>query len=388
MTEMVHGTAPVRDGEPILTRWWRTVDLWSLSCLLGLVGLGVLLSFAATPPLAERFNVGPFHFVERQVVFAAAAMAVLFGVSLLRPQQVRRVAIIGFVIAFVALVLVPFFGGAEVKGATRWFRTPFGTLQPSEFVKPTFIVVSAWLIAAAQEPDGPPGRLISFVGLIVIVGLLAFQPDFGQAALVLFGWGVMWFVGGAPMALVLGLGALVIGAGCVAYEYSSHFASRIDSYLSGEIEAHSQLEFATNAIREGGYFGVGVGAGTQKWSLPDAHTDYIIAVAAEEYGLVLVWAIITLYVVVVLRSLLRLLRERDPFYRLAGTGLVALFGAQAMINLGVAVRLLPTKGMTLPFISHGGSSMLAMGLSLGMLLVFTSSRPQGKIGEFLRGRHR
>jgi cell division protein FtsW len=212
------------------------------------------------------------------------------------------------------------------------------------------------------------------------------QPDFGQASLVLFAWGVMYFIAGAPILLLVAMTGMVVLGGTLAYSASEHFARRIDGFLSAEVDPTTQLGYATNAIREGGLFGVGVGEGQVKWSLPDAHTDFIIAVAAEEYGLILVLIIIALYTGIVVRSLLRLMRERDPFIRLAGTGLAAIFGVQAMINMGVAVRLLPAKGMTLPFVSYGGSSLIAGGIAVGMLLAFTRKRPQGEIGDLLRGR--
>jgi len=217
---------------------------------------------------------------------------------------------------------------------------------------------------------------------------LALQPDFGQACLVLFSWGVVYFVGGAPFFLLIAIVGLAVVGGLGAYNGSEHFARRIDGFLSAEIDPRTQLGYATNAIQEGGFFGVGVGEGQVKWSLPDAHTDFIIAVAAEEYGLILVLIIIALYSLVVVRSFFRLMRERDPFTRLAGAGLAAAFGVQAMINMGVAVRLLPAKGMTLPFVSYGGSSVIASGIAVGMLLALTRSRPQGQIGDLLikRGR--
>ncbi|MCC1491528.1 putative peptidoglycan glycosyltransferase FtsW [Cognatishimia sp. F0-27] len=386
MTEMVYGTVPVRDVEPVLPKWWRTVDRWSLSCVLMLFGTGILLGLAASPPLAERNGFGAFHYVQKQAVFGGLALIALFFTSLMSPVLVRRLAVIGFFFSFVALALLPFFGTDFGKGATRWYSLGFASIQPSEFLKPTFIIAAAWMMAAAQHLGGPPGRLYSFLLTVAIVLMLALQPDFGQACLVLFGWGVMWFVGGAPMILLLCLAALVVVGGVIAYDASEHFARRIDGFLSADVAPTTQLGYATNAIREGGFFGVGVGEGQVKWSLPDAHTDFIIAVAAEEYGLVLVLFIIALYATVVVRSLIRLMRERDPFIRLAGTGLAAMFGVQAMINMGVAVRLLPAKGMTLPFVSYGGSSLIAGGIAVGMLLAFTRTRPQGEIGELLRGR--
>ena len=270
----------------------------------------------------------------------------------------------------------------------RWYSLGFASLQPSEFLKPGFIVLAAWMIAASHQIYGPPGTLLSFGLCLSVVMLLVMQPDFGQACLILFGWGVMYFVAGAPMLLLVGMAAVVIFGGVIAYSNSEHFARRIDGFLSPDLDPTTQLGYATNAIREGGLFGVGVGEGQVKWSLPDAHTDFIIAVAAEEYGLVLVSIIIFLYAMIVVRSLFRLMRERDTFIRLAGAGLACSFGVQAMINMGVAVRLLPAKGMTLPFVSYGGSSLIAGGIAMGMLLAFTRSRPQGEIADALRGRGR
>jgi cell division protein FtsW len=389
MTEMVYGAVPVQRGEPILPKWWRTIDKWALSCILILFAVGLLLGLASSPPLAAKNGFEPFHYVQRQAIFGCVALVVMMLTSMMTPLLVRRLAVLGFLCAFVALALLPFFGTDFGKGAVRWYSLGFASLQPSEFLKPGFVVAAAWMMAASQELNGPPGRTWSFALCIAIVLMLALQPDFGQACLVLFGWGVMYFVAGAPIVLMVGMAGLVVLAGTIAYSNSEHFARRIDGFLSTDVDPTTQLGYATNAIREGGLFGVGVGEGQVKWSLPDAHTDFIIAVAAEEYGLILVLFIIVLYGSVVVRSLLRLVRERDPFIRLAGTGLACMFGVQAMINMGVAVRLLPAKGMTLPFVSYGGSSVIASGIALGMLLAFTRTRPQGEISELLgRGRMR
>jgi cell division protein FtsW len=383
MTEMVYGAVSVRDGEPILPKWWRTLDKWALSCVLMLFCVGMLLGLAASPPLAEKNGFDPFHYVQRQAFFGGLALIAMLLTSMMSPTVVRRLAVVGFIAAFVALLFLPFFGTDFGKGAVRWYSLGFASVQPSEFLKPGFVVISAWMMAASLEINGPPGKAWSFGLCITIVLMLALQPDFGQAALVLFGWGVMYFVAGAPIILLVGMAGLVVLAGTLAYSSSEHFARRIDGFLTVDIDPTTQLGYATNAIREGGLFGVGVGEGEVKWSLPDAHTDFIIAVAAEEYGLVLVLCIIALYTSFVVRSLLRLVRERDPFIRLAGTGLACMFGVQAMINMGVAVRLLPAKGMTLPFVSYGGSSVIASGIAVGMLLAFTRSRPQGEISAML-----
>jgi cell division protein FtsW len=353
-----------------------------------LFGIGLLLGLAASPPLAERIGLQPFHYVERQAVFGGIAVAAMIVLSMMAPLVVRRLAVIGFAVSFVAVALLPLLGTDFGKGAVRWYSLGFGSFQPSEFLKPGFVVIAAWFIAASQELAGPPGKRYSFLLALIIAGFLAMQPDFGQAALNLFGWGVMYFVAGAPFFLLIVIAIGTVGAGIFAYNNSDHFARRIDGYLSADIDPTTQLGYAANAIREGGLFGVGVGEGEVKWSLPDAHTDFIIAVAAEEFGLVLVLIIIGLFATIVVRSLIRLMRERDPFIRLAGTGLACVFGIQAMINVSVAVRLLPAKGMTLPFVSYGGSSVIAAGIMMGMLLSFTRSRPQGEIGDILikRGR--
>ncbi|MEM0934934.1 MAG: putative peptidoglycan glycosyltransferase FtsW [Pseudomonadota bacterium] len=381
MTEMVHGTAPLQAGDPVLPRWWRSVDKWSIACVFMLFGIGLLLGMAASVPLAERNGLPQFHYVERQAVFGAMALLVMLVVSMMSPALVRRLGVLGFGAGLVALALLPVLGTDFGKGAVRWYSLGFASLQPSEFLKPCFVILVAWMMAAAHDVTGPPGRTMSLGVALIVAALLAIQPDFGQAALVLFAWGVMYFIAGASIVLLVGLAAAAVGAGLLAYSSSEHFARRIDGFLAPDLDPRTQLGFATNAIREGGYFGVGVGEGQVKWSLPDAHTDFIIAVAAEEYGLVLVALIIALYATIVVRALWRLMRERDPFIRLAGAGLACMFAAQAMINMGVAVRLLPAKGMTLPFVSYGGSSLIAGGIALGALLALTRARPQGAMAD-------
>ena len=388
MTEMVYGSVFRRSGEPIFPRWWRTVDRWSIGCVLALFGIGLLLVLASSPPLAERHGLQAFHYFERQVAFGGVALLTMFAIALLAPKTVRRIAVLVFLISFGAMVMLPFFGTDFGKGAVRWFSLGFGSLQPSEFLKPGFIVLVAWLIAASNEVAGPPGKSLSFALALAIVGLLAVQPDYGQACLIFFAWGVMYFVGGAHFLLLLLIAGLIISFGVLAYENSEHVARRIDGFLSTEVDPTTQLGYAANAIREGGLFGVGVGEGTVKWSLPDAHTDFIIAVAAEEYGLILVLVVILLYSTIAFRSLYRLTRERDPFIRLAGTGLACTLAMQALVNLSVAVRLLPAKGMTLPFVSYGGSSLLAGGILAGMLLAFTRTRPHGETHDSLAGNGR
>jgi cell division protein FtsW len=385
---MVYGSMPGKVVEPVLPRWWRTIDRWSLTAVFALFGIGLLLGLAASVPLAQRNGLTPFYYVQRQAFFGTMAMIAMMAVSMMPPQMVRRLGVVGFAGSFLAICALPFVGTDFGKGAVRWFSFGFASVQPSEFLKPGFIVLTAWLISASQDINGPRGKSWSFAITVMIVLLLAMQPDFGQAALIVFGWGVVYFVAGAPMILIAGVIGLVSAGGMFAYNSSEHFARRINGFLSPDVDPRTQLGYATNAIQEGGFFGVGVGEGQVKWSLPDAHTDFIIAVAAEEYGLVLVLCILSLYALIVVRSLVRLMRERDTFTRLAGAGLACIFAVQAMINMGVAVRLLPAKGMTLPFVSYGGSSVIAAGITVGMLLALTRSRPQGEIGDIFSGRGR
>ena len=386
MTEMAYGSVGTVEGEAVLSRWWRTLDKSVLTAILILFSIGLLLGLASSPPLAEKNGLAPFHYVYRQAIFGSLALFVMLVFSMLPSKVISRLGVIGFLLCFVALGLLPFFGTDFGKGAVRWYGLGFASVQPSEFLKPGFIVTVAWLISANGQINGPPGRLWSFIITMLIVALLIIQPDFGQACLILFGWGIIYFVAGASFILLAALALMVLAAGSMAYSYSEHFAKRIDGFLSPDIDPRTQLGYATNAIQEGGFFGVGVGEGQVKWSLPDAHTDFIISVAAEEYGLFLVVLIILLFTWIVLASLIRLLKERDAFNRLAGSGLVAMFGIQAIINVGVAVRLLPAKGMTLPFVSYGGSSIIAMGITIGMLLALTRVRPQKDIGDIFNGR--
>ena len=381
MTDMVYRQPAQTPGEPVLSRWWRTVDRGSIAAIFLLFLIGILLGEAASPILAERRGLAEFHYVYRQIIFGTVALLVMLVLSVLSPVAVRRWAVLGFFAALAAVAALPVLGTDFGKGAVRWYSLGFAALQPSEFLKPVFVVSMAWLMAAGLDRKGPPGLAMSFIITAGIATLLAFQPDFGQAALITMVWGVMFFASGGSMYLITLLGALVVAAAHFAYANSEHFARRVDGFFDTTIDPTTQIGHAASAIQEGGFFGVGVGEGVIKRTLPDAYTDFIIAVAAEEFGVILCFVIIGLFGLIVLRALIRLMRERDPFARLAGTGLAVMFGAQALINLGVAVRLLPAKGMTLPLVSYGGSSLIASGITLGMLLALTRVRPQDELED-------
>jgi len=386
MTEMVYGARAPEGGESALPEWWRTVDRLSIAAVFALFLIGMLLALAASPPLALDQGLDRFFYVNRQAVFGVLGLGTMIFLSMRTVKTARRLAVIGFAVFFVGVFLLPWFGTDYGKGAVRWYSFGLGSVQPSEFIKPMFAVTAAWLIAASTDIAGPPGRAISFALMLAIVMMLVRQPDYGQAGLVLASWATIFFVGGAPKKLIITLGALVVGGSMFAYNTVPHVAKRIDGFLSEDINPLTQIGYATSAIQDGGLFGVGIGAGTVKWTLPDAHTDFIIAVAAEEFGLLFCLVIIALFMFLTLRALLRLRRERDMFIRLSGVGLATVLGAQSLINLGVAVRLLPAKGMTLPFVSYGGSSLLAAGIMMGLLLAMTRTRSQGDMSEILGGR--
>jgi len=386
MTEMVYGARAPKIRDSALPQWWRSIDRLSIAAVFALFLIGMLLALAASPPLALGQGLDSFYYVNRQALYGVLGLSTMIFLSTRSVKTARRLAVIGFFVFFVALALLPWFGTDYGKGSVRWFSFGLGSVQPSEFIKPLFAVTAAWLLAASTDIAGPPGRVMSFVLMAAIVLMLVLQPDYGQASLVIAGWSTIFFVGGAPKKLIITLGALVAGGGWFAYNTVPHVAKRIDGFLTEEINPLTQIGYATSAIQDGGLFGVGIGAGTVKWTLPDAHTDFIIAVAAEEFGLILVLVIIALFMFLTLRALLRLRRERDMFIRLSGVGLATVLGAQSLINLGVAVRLLPAKGMTLPFVSYGGSSLLAAGIMMGLLLAMTRTRSQGDMSEILGGR--
>lgn len=375
MTEIAFRIPPVPRGDVTeIEAWWRGVDRWSLGALLTLCAAGMVLGLAASPPLAEKNGLWTYHYVLRQAVFTALGIATVLAVSTLPVRLIRRGGLVLFLISAAAVLALPWLGTDFGKGAVRWYSLGFASLQPSEFLKPAFVILAAWLMAGAEEPGGPPGRFLSGLVALGLAGALAMQPDFGQATLLIGVWSAMFFVSGAPVLLLIAIGGLIGSAGVFAYFNSSHFAGRIDGYLSGTVDPNTQLAYAEAAIREGGLFGVGAAQGSVKWTLPDAHTDFIIAVAAEEFGLLLTLGVIALFLLITLRSAARVIEVRDPFVRLGATGLAALFGLQAFVNFAVAIRLLPAKGMTLPFVSYGGSSVLAAALAMGALFALTRVR--------------
>ncbi|MDX5331845.1 MAG: putative lipid II flippase FtsW [Caulobacteraceae bacterium] len=355
--------------------WWWTTDRWLLGAVAVLIGLGILLSFAASPAAAARMNVGdPFHFALRQCVFAVVGASVLIGVSMLEVRHVRRLAFFIYIGAILLMIALPFLGHSA-KGATRWVEFAGFTLQPSEFMKPALIVLVAWMFAEGQKGEGVPGVTIAFCLYGVSVLLLLIQPDVGQTVLITVAFGAAFWMAGVPLSWVMILGAVaLLGLGSTYFLFS-HVADRVNRFLSPEAADTFQVDRAAEAIAAGGLFGRGPGEGVMKRHVPDLHTDFVYSVAAEEYGLVFSLIVISLFALIVTRGLYRSLKLSNPFEQVAAAGLFVMVGQQAIINMAVNLNMMPTKGMTLPFISYGGSSLIASGLTLGMALALTRRRP-------------
>ena len=362
-----------RTDTSVMGRWWWTVDRWTIAALFLLAGIGLLLTMAASPAVAARIGADSFHFIRRQFIFLAPALVVMIGVSLLSPKQVRRLGVIGFGGCVVLLIAV-LFVGPEVKGATRWINIAGISVQPSEFAKPTFAVIAAWMFAESRLNPGFPGKAIATALFVLTAFLLLRQPDVGQTLIISAVWGAQFFLAGLPMILVLGLIVLGVVGGIGAYFAFDHVQSRIDRFLDPSAGDAYQVMTALNAFKNGGLFGRGPGEGRVKLVLPDAHTDFILAVAGEEFGIALCLVVVALFAFIMLRGFSRLMKEENLFVVLATAGLLVQFGLQAIINMASTLRLMPTKGMTLPFISYGGSSMLALALGMGMVLALTRTR--------------
>jgi cell division protein FtsW len=357
-----------------LADWFWTIDRFFLALFLFLMGIGFMLSFAASPAVAERIGLEPFHFVKRHAAFMIPSIGVMLGLSFLTPRQVRRTAIILLIVALAMMLLALFFG-IEVKGSRRWVTLAGVSIQPSEFMKPAFVVVCAWLFAEHARQPEIPGNLFAIILFGIVAALLVAQPDLGQTILTTAVWGGMFFMAGMPWLWIIVLGAGGAGGLVSAYYVFPHVAGRIDKFLTGEGDTF-QIDTAREAIIRGDWFGQGPGEGIVKRIIPDAHTDFIFSVAAEEFGIVFCIALVAIFTVLVLRGLSHAYRERNDFNRFAVAGLVLQMGIQSIINIGVNLELLPAKGMTLPLISYGGSSMVAICVTAGFILALTRHRPE------------
>ncbi|TCL74988.1 putative lipid II flippase FtsW [Rhizobium sp. BK251] len=357
-----------------LADWFWTIDRFFLALFILLMGIGFMLSFAASPAVAERIGLEPFHFVKRHAAFLLPALGVMIGLSFLTPRQVRRTAMVLLVVSLAMMLLALFFG-VEVKGSRRWVTLAGLSIQPSEFMKPAFVVVCAWLFAEHARQPEIPGNLFAIILFGIVGALLVAQPDLGQTILTSAVWGSMFFMAGMPWLWIIVLGGLGVGGFISAYYIFPHVAGRIDRFMTGEGDTF-QVDTAREAIIRGDWFGQGPGEGIVKRIIPDAHTDFIFSVAAEEFGVIFCMALVTLFAVLVLRGLSHAYRERNDFNRFAVAGLVLQIGMQSIINVGVNLELLPAKGMTLPLISYGGSSIIAICVTAGFILALTRHRPE------------
>jgi cell division protein FtsW len=359
-----------RTDRGTIATWWWTVDKPLMGFIIALMFSGLVLSLAGSPPVAERLGLGSFHFVVRHGFFLVVALGVLIGASLMTPRMVRRSALVVFLASLVLMALTLVIG-MEIKGARRWLDMGFFALQPSEFIKPAFAVVAAWLFAQAESRPDMPAKAIAFAAVAMVAGLLILQPDFGQTMLIVLVWAVIFFAAGMPWQWISALAGLGVSGLGAAYALVPHVRGRIDRFINPGSHDTYQTDTAIEAFLRGGWLGRGPGEGTVKQVLPDSHTDFVFAVAAEEFGVLVCLVIAALFAVVVLRALMRAMRTSDPFTRLAVVGLAALFGLQSVINMSVNLSLVPAKGMTLPLISYGGSSLVSMAYTLGMVLALT-----------------
>ena len=355
--------------------WWWTTDHILLGLTAALILLGVLLQFGTSPAAAQRLGIAwPFHFAVRQCIFGAGGAAILISTAMLSPKGVRRVAFVIYFVAIAAMCALPLMGHAA-KGATRWVEISGFTLQPSEFMKPALVVLIAWMFAEGQKGEGVPGVSIAFGLYAIAVVLLLMEPDIGQTVLITAAFGAAFWMAGVPMSWIMVMGSMAIAGLSSTYFVFQHVATRMNGFMSHDKSDTSQVHRAAEAIAAGKMFGRGPGEGIMKTHVPDMHTDFAYSAAAEEYGLWLSLVIIFLFGALVIRGLYRAMKLADPFEQVAAAGLFVLVGMQAFINVAVNLALVPTKGMTLPFISYGGSSTLAMGLTLGFALALTSRRP-------------
>ncbi len=364
----------------VFGEWWRTVDRLTLAAVGALMLGGIVLCLAASPPVATRIGLDPFHFVNRQVLFLIPAALVLIATSFLSPREIRRVALVVFAVSLVLTALTPYFG-AEIKGARRWLVILGVNIQASEFLKPAFVILIAWLFGESAKRPEMPTNSIALGLLVAVIALLVLQPDFGQTMLIALVWGALFYMAGMRLTWVIGL-AGAAGAGLIAAFFTvPHVAQRINRFLDPASGDTFNIDIATESFIRGGWFGRGPGEGTIKRVLPEGHTDFVFAVAAEEFGSVLCLILVALFALIVIRALTKAMASDDQFIRFATAGLAMLFGMQSAINMAVNLHLMPAKGMTLPFISYGGSSLISLAYGMGMLVALTRERPRAKLAS-------
>jgi cell division protein FtsW len=362
-----------RTDKSALGTWWWTVDRRLLAACLTLAVIGVVMIATASPPVAEHLKLDSFHFLKRHVMLLVPAMFIMIGVSVLSPRQVWRLSSLLFVGGIIAMIVVLFIG-IEIKGARRWLHLPGFSLQPSEFIKPAFAIVAAWFMAQSKKSDRKAGIFIAVVLFGLSAALLMMQPDFGMTFVLTIMFCMQIFMAGLPLRYVVILGGFLMVAVVVVYMSFGHVQSRVDRFLNPDSGDNYQVEQSLESFRQGGLIGKGPGQGTVKMRLPDAHADFIFSVVGEEMGFVVVLAVMGVFAFILIRGFGKLMEEDDIFNVLAAGSLLTMIGVQAFIHMGSALNILPAKGMTLPLISYGGSSILAVGFALGALLALTRKK--------------
>lgn len=374
------------DNSP-LSRWWWTVDRATLIAVFALMAAGLVLVLAASAPIAARHQLPPLHFFMRQLVFVGPSIALMLGLSLVSLEQIRRWALPAFGLVYLLLLCTLLFG-ANMNGASRWLSIGSFTLQPSEFLKPFFVIVLATVMCDESRFQGIKRYGIAAALLVLVSVPLVLQPDYGQTALIGMAWGAILFLSGLSIFVMAIVVALAAAAAYWVYTHVDHVAERVNGFIDPASTDTYQVRQALSAFEAGGLGGAGMGEGRVKWNLPDAHTDFIFAVAGEEFGMFACLAMLGAFLFIIFRGYMRAMHETNHFVQLAAAGLVTLIALQAFINLGVNVHILPAKGMTLPFISYGGSSLLAVSITLGLLLALTRRRVRGGLPHHLVARRR
>lgn len=369
------------DRGPI-ANWWWTIDRPILVACLMLMGFGIMLSFAASPSVAQKIGIADsFYFVRWHIIFSFPALFTMIFISFFSPRNIRRFCAVLLIVTLVLLVATLLFG-VEVKGSKRWIAVMGISVQASEFMKPAFVVMSAWLFSDQTRRNGIPGYTLAILLYITCATLLVMEPDIGQTMLISATWGGLFFLAGVPLFVILGFLILAVVGGFGAYTFVHHVQERVNGFLTGEGDTY-QVDVGREAILNGGWFGQGPGEGVVKRMVPDSHTDFVFSVAAEEYGIIFCLLVVSLFAFIVIRSMRIAMNDRDSFTRFAAAGIAMLVGFQSMINMAVNLHLMPPKGMTLPFISYGGSSMVAIAISMGILLSLTRRRPEARLSASL-----
>jgi cell division protein FtsW len=361
-----------------VANWWWTVDRWLLVAIGTLIVLGLVLTMAASPPVAARLGLSTFHFVHRQALYLVPTIGVLIATSFLTPRHVRRAALLVFAVSM-GLIIVALVFGHEVKGSKRWILG----VQPSEFLKPAFVILAAWAFSEGGKRRDVPGNLLALLLLPITIVPLILQPDFGQTMLISLVWAAMFFMAGLHWFWVAGIGGVGLSGALLAYKFVPHVRARILKFIDpgtggGYVDTF-QVDTALDSFLAGSWFGKGPGEGTVKRILPDAHTDFIFAVTGEEFGIVTCLILVSIFGFIVLRGLIKATHDDDAFCRFAAAGLLMMFGLQSAINMAVNLHLMPAKGMTLPFISYGGSSLISLAIGMGFLVAVTRSRPHSAL---------